>query len=111
MVARSYLAGSTASDSYVEAANAAHEVHAGIGSDPQYGLTLYTRISRTMYELLGPPSWQRWRMADALVCLASEMNAMAVVMIVPPALPSGGRTEQLGGQARNIRACSLKQRT
>ena len=28
-------------------------------------------------------------------------------MIVPPALPSGGYAEQLGGQARNIRACSL----
>jgi alkylation response protein AidB-like acyl-CoA dehydrogenase len=65
-VARSYLAGSTASDSYFEAANAAHEVHAAIGSDPRYGLTLYTRISRTMYELLGPPGWQRQRMADAL---------------------------------------------
>ncbi len=65
-VARSYLAGSTASDSYFEAANAAHEVHAAIGSDPLYGLTLYTRISRTMYELLGPPSWQRLQMADAL---------------------------------------------
>jgi alkylation response protein AidB-like acyl-CoA dehydrogenase len=65
-VARSYLAGSTASDSYIEAANAAHEVHAAIGSDPQYGLTLYTRISRTMYELLGPPAWQRQHMADAL---------------------------------------------
>src|ERR1700722_6295824 len=65
-VARSYLAASTASDSYFEAANAAHEVHAAIGSDPRYGLTLYTRISRTMYELLGPPGWQRSRMADAL---------------------------------------------
>jgi len=65
-VARSYLAASTASDSYVEAANAAHEVHAAIGSDPRYGLTLYTRISRTLYELLGPPTWQRQRMADAL---------------------------------------------
>lgn len=65
-VARSYLAGSTASDSYIEAANAAHEVHAAIGSDPRYGLTLYTRISRTMYEVLGPPGWQRRRMADAL---------------------------------------------
>ena len=50
----------------VEAANAAHEVHAAIGSDPQYGLTLYTRVSRTIYELLGPPGWQRRRMADAL---------------------------------------------
>jgi len=65
-VARSYLAGSTASDSYIEAANAAHEVHAAIGSDPRFGLTLYTRISRTMYELLGPPDWQRRQMADAL---------------------------------------------
>jgi alkylation response protein AidB-like acyl-CoA dehydrogenase len=65
-IARSYLAGSTASDSYIEAANAAHEVHAAIGSDPQFGLTLYTRISRTMYELLGPPDWQRRQMADAL---------------------------------------------
>jgi alkylation response protein AidB-like acyl-CoA dehydrogenase len=65
-VARSYLAGSMASDSYIEAANAAHEVHAAIGSDPQYGLTLYTRISRTMYELLGPPAWQRRQIADAL---------------------------------------------
>jgi alkylation response protein AidB-like acyl-CoA dehydrogenase len=65
-VARSYLAGSTTSDSYFEAANAAHEVHAAIGSDPRYGLTLYTRISRTMYELLGPPGWQRRQMADAL---------------------------------------------
>ncbi len=65
-VARSYLAGSTASDSYFEAANAAHEVHAAIGSDPRYGLTLYTRISRTMYELLGPPGWQRRQMVDAL---------------------------------------------
>jgi alkylation response protein AidB-like acyl-CoA dehydrogenase len=65
-IARSYLAASTASDSYFEAANAAHEVHAAIGSDPRYGLTLYTRISRTMYELLGPPAWQRLRMADAL---------------------------------------------
>ena len=65
-IARSYLAASTASDSYIEAANAAHEVHAAIGSDPRYGLTLYTRISRTMYELLGPPGWQRRQMADAL---------------------------------------------
>jgi alkylation response protein AidB-like acyl-CoA dehydrogenase len=64
--ARSYLAGATASDSSIEAANAAHEVHAAIGSDPRYGLTLYTRISRTMYELLGPPGWQRRQMADAL---------------------------------------------
>lgn len=65
-VARSYLAGSMASDSYIEAANAAHEVHAAIGSDPMYGLTLYTRISRSMYEVLGNPAWQRKQMAEAM---------------------------------------------
>jgi 3-oxocholest-4-en-26-oyl-CoA dehydrogenase beta subunit len=65
-VARSYLAGSIASDSYIEAANAAHEVHAAIGSDPMYGLTLYTRISRSMYEVLGNPAWQRRQLADAM---------------------------------------------
>jgi alkylation response protein AidB-like acyl-CoA dehydrogenase len=65
-VGRSYLACATASDSAIEAANAAHEVHAAIGSDPRFGLTLYTRISRSMYELLGAPGWQRRQMADAL---------------------------------------------
>jgi alkylation response protein AidB-like acyl-CoA dehydrogenase len=65
-VARSYLAGSTASDSYIEAANAAHEVHAAIGSDPTYGLTLYTQLSRSTYELLGSPDWQRRQMAEAM---------------------------------------------
>jgi alkylation response protein AidB-like acyl-CoA dehydrogenase len=65
-VGRSYLACSTAGDSAIEAANAAHEVHAAIGSDPRFGLTLYTRISRSMYELLGSPEWQRRQMADAL---------------------------------------------
>ncbi len=65
-IGRSYLACATAADSAIEAANAAHEVHAAIGSDPRYGLTLYTRISRSLYELLGAPSWQRRQMADAL---------------------------------------------
>jgi hypothetical protein len=32
-------------------------------------------------------------------------------MIVPPALLSGGHTEQLGGQARSFCACRLKWRT
>ena len=65
-VGRSYLACAIAGDSAIEAANAAHEVHAAIGSDPRFGLTLYTRISRSMYELLGSPGWQRRQMADAL---------------------------------------------
>ncbi|MEV0184228.1 acyl-CoA dehydrogenase family protein [Streptomyces sp. NPDC050625] len=63
---RSYLAASTASESCLEAANAAHEVHAGLGSDPDYGLTVYTQASRTLYALLGDPKWQRSRMAPTL---------------------------------------------
>lgn len=64
--ARSYLAAAAAGEAYIEAANAAHEVHAGIGSDPAFGLTLYTQQSRTLYEFLGPPAWQRREMADAM---------------------------------------------
>jgi hypothetical protein len=32
-------------------------------------------------------------------------------MIVPPALPNGGRSEKLAGEAQNIHACTLKRRT
>ena len=64
--ARAHLTAAVASESYWEAANAAHEVHAGIGSDPQFGLTLYTQASRSLYEYLGPPDWHRLRMADVL---------------------------------------------
>lgn len=64
--ARSHLAAATASESYVDAANAAHEVHAGIGSDPAFGMTLYTQASRTLYELLGPPEWHCRRFGDSM---------------------------------------------
>ena len=55
-----------ASESYIEAANAGHEVHAGIGSDPKYGLTLFTQESRSLFEFLGSPDWHRARLADGL---------------------------------------------
>jgi alkylation response protein AidB-like acyl-CoA dehydrogenase len=64
--ARAHLAAAVASDSYLEAANAGHEVHAGIGSDPKFGLTLYTRQSRTLFDFLGSPDWHRARMAEQL---------------------------------------------
>jgi alkylation response protein AidB-like acyl-CoA dehydrogenase len=64
--ARAHLAAAVASDSYLEAANAAHEVHAGIGSDPKFGLTLYTRQARTLFDFLGSPDWHRARMAERL---------------------------------------------
>jgi alkylation response protein AidB-like acyl-CoA dehydrogenase len=64
--ARAHLAASVASESYIEAANAGHEVHAGIGSDPKYGLTLFTQESRSLFEFLGSPDWHRARLADGL---------------------------------------------
>jgi alkylation response protein AidB-like acyl-CoA dehydrogenase len=63
---KAHLTAAVASEAYLEAANAAHEVHAGIGSDPQYGLVLYTQASRSLYEYLGPPDWHRLRMGECL---------------------------------------------
>ena len=65
-VAEAHMAKTLASEAYFEAANAAHEVHAGIGSDPKFGLTLFTQMSRTLYDYLGSPGWHRRQMVDAL---------------------------------------------
>ena len=64
--AKAHLTAAVASEAYLEAANAAHEVVAGIGSDPRFGLVLYTQASRSLYEYLGPPDWHRLRMGDWL---------------------------------------------
>lgn len=61
-----HLAKAVASEAYMEACNAAHEVHAGIGSAEEYGLTPHTQMSRTLYHYLGDPKWHKRRMADAL---------------------------------------------
>jgi alkylation response protein AidB-like acyl-CoA dehydrogenase len=61
-----HLAKSVSAESYIEAANATHEVHAGIGSDPQFGLAIFTRVSRTLYHFLGAPSWHKRQLIDAL---------------------------------------------
>jgi alkylation response protein AidB-like acyl-CoA dehydrogenase len=65
--ASAHLAKATASQSYWTATDYAHKVHGGIGVDPQYGLTLYTQMSRTLYDFLGGPRWHKRRMIDALV--------------------------------------------
>jgi alkylation response protein AidB-like acyl-CoA dehydrogenase len=65
--ARAHLAKATAAQSYWSATDYAHKVHGGIGVDPQYGLTLYTQMSRTLYDFLGGPRWHKRRMIDALV--------------------------------------------
>lgn len=62
-----HLAKAVASDGYWEAANAAHEVHAGIGSDPLFGLASYSRMSRTLFHVLGPPRWHKRQMIALVV--------------------------------------------
>ena len=61
-----HLAKAVASESYTEACNAAHEVHAGQGSLTEYGLVAHTQMSRTLFAHLGDPRWHKRRMADAL---------------------------------------------
>jgi len=61
-----HMAKAVASESYIEACNAAHEVHAGQGSLLEYGLVAHTQMSRTLFAHLGDPRWHKRRMADAL---------------------------------------------
>ena len=61
-----HLAKAVASEGYLEACNAAHEVHAGMGSLNEYGLAAHTQMSRTLFHYLGDPRWHKRRMADAL---------------------------------------------
>jgi alkylation response protein AidB-like acyl-CoA dehydrogenase len=61
-----HMAKAVASEAYLEACNAAHEVHAGMGSLIEYGLAAHTQMSRTLFHYLGDPRWHKRRMADAL---------------------------------------------
>ncbi len=61
-----HLAKAVGSEAYYQACNYAHEVHAGLGSMTEYGLTLHTTASRTLYHFLGDPRFHRRQLADAL---------------------------------------------
>jgi alkylation response protein AidB-like acyl-CoA dehydrogenase len=61
-----HMAKAVSAEAHMEACNAAHEVHAGIGSSHEYGLTPHTQLSRTLFNFLGDPKWHKRRMADAL---------------------------------------------
>jgi alkylation response protein AidB-like acyl-CoA dehydrogenase len=61
-----HLAKAVSSVAYYNACTHAHEVHAGVGSTTEYGLTLHTTASRTLYQFLGDPKFHRRRLADAL---------------------------------------------
>ena len=61
-----HMAKAVTSEAYLEACNAAHEVHAGIATMYEYGLVAHTQTSRTLFHYLGDPRWHKRRMADAL---------------------------------------------
>lgn len=61
-----HMAKAVSSEAYLEACNAAHEVHAGQGSLIEYGLVAHTQMSRTLFAYLGDPRWHKRRMAEAL---------------------------------------------
>ena len=54
-----HMAKAVASESYMRACDYGHEVHAGIGVVREYGLTLHTKMSRTLYHFLGAPKEHR----------------------------------------------------
>src|SRR5262249_51310610 len=61
-----HVAKSVASESYMGACDFAHEVHAGIGVMREYGLTLHTKMSRSLYHCLGAPNVHRKQLESAL---------------------------------------------
>jgi len=61
-----HLAKAVTAEAHIEACNAAHEVHAGIGSSLEYGLVAHTQLSRTLFNYLGDPKWHKRQMAAAL---------------------------------------------
>lgn len=61
-----HMAKAVSSEGYLKACDYAHEVHAGTGVVREYGLTLHTKMSRTLYHYLGDPKFHKKRLGDAL---------------------------------------------
>ncbi len=57
------MAKAVASVGFPKACEESHHVHAGIGTDLEYGLTQYTKRARTLQHYLGDASYHRARMA------------------------------------------------
>ena len=62
-----HLSKAVASEGYYHGCNFAHEAHGGIGTSMEYGLTLHTEMSRSLYHYLGDPQFHRRRMVKALL--------------------------------------------
>jgi alkylation response protein AidB-like acyl-CoA dehydrogenase len=65
-----HMAKSVSSESYLRACDFGHEVHAGIGVSREYGLTLHTKMSRSLYHCLGAPKEHRRLMEKVLGLVA-----------------------------------------
>jgi len=50
-----HVAKAVSSEGYLRACDFGHEVHAGMGVVREYGLTLHTKMSRSLYHCLGAP--------------------------------------------------------
>jgi alkylation response protein AidB-like acyl-CoA dehydrogenase len=59
-----HLAKAVTSEGFVQATNYAHEVHAGVGVMREYGLSLFTQLSRSLYHSLGDPKYHRHQLAN-----------------------------------------------
>lgn len=61
-----HMAKAVTSEAYLKVCDSGHEVHAGVGVIREYGLTLHTQRSRTLYHFLGDARYHRRCLADAL---------------------------------------------
>jgi alkylation response protein AidB-like acyl-CoA dehydrogenase len=61
--AASLVAKAVTSEAHTNACTHSHEVHAGIGTDLQYGLAVHTHLARTLYSYYGDPYWHRQMLA------------------------------------------------
>ncbi|HEV8296632.1 MAG TPA: acyl-CoA dehydrogenase family protein [Acidimicrobiales bacterium] len=66
-----HVAKAVTAEAHVAACVSAHEVHAGIGADLQYGLARHTFASRSLYARLGDPAWHRRQIAGRLAAAMS----------------------------------------
>jgi len=60
------IAKAVTSEAYDEGTFSSHEVHAGIGISKEYGLHLYTKKARTLFNYLGDPTYHRNKIAQML---------------------------------------------
>jgi alkylation response protein AidB-like acyl-CoA dehydrogenase len=65
-----HVAKAASSEGYMRATDYAHEVHAGIGVVREYGLTLHTKMSRSLYHTLGAPKLHYKRLEHTLMLVA-----------------------------------------